>query len=103
VSVRCHYYIDVFQITEFFDELTISNHERAIRRDALVKQFHLSERQARAIEHILEHGGLTILAFERLCPDVNRRTLQRDLKSLVDKDLLFAKGATNQLEYRLKA
>ena len=57
--------------------------ELAIRRDVLVKQHGLSGRQAKAIEHILEHGGLTIQDFERLCPDVNRRTLQRDLKKMV--------------------
>jgi Fic family protein len=76
--------------------------EQAIHRDVLVKQHGLSYRQAKAIQHILEHGNLTIQEFEHLCPEVNRRTLQRDLKAMVDKGLLFAEGATNQLIYRLK-
>jgi Fic family protein len=76
--------------------------EQAIRRDVLVKQHGLSDRQAKAVQHILEHDSLTIQEFGRLCPEVNRRTLQRDLKALVDKGLLLAEGATNQLIYRLQ-
>jgi Fic family protein len=76
--------------------------EQAIRRDVLVKKHGLSDRQAKAIQHILEYGSLTIQEFERLCPEINRRTLQRDLKALVDKGLLVLEGATNQLIYRLQ-
>ena len=71
--------------------------EQAIRRDVLVKQQGLSDRQAKALQHILEQGSLTIQEFERLCPEVNRWTLQGDLKAIVDKGLLLAEGATNQL------
>jgi len=76
--------------------------EQVIRRDVLVKQHGLSDRQAKAVQHILESGSLTIQEFERLCPEVNRRTLQRDLKVLVNKGLLLSEGATNQLIYRIK-
>ncbi|OGG43371.1 MAG: cell filamentation protein Fic [Candidatus Handelsmanbacteria bacterium RIFCSPLOWO2_12_FULL_64_10] len=74
--------------------------ERAIYRDVLVKEFGLSERQALAFGHVLEQGSLAIQDYERLCPDVHRRTLQRDLKYLVEKGLLSIEGATNQLRYR---
>ena len=53
-------------------------------------------------EYILEHGSLTILEFEGLHSDVNRRSLQRDLKAMVDVGLLVSEGATNKLLYRLK-
>ena len=76
--------------------------EQGIRRDVLVERHGLSDRQAIAVEHILEHGSLTIQDFERLCPDANRRTLQRDLKAMVNEGLLLSEGATNQLIYRLK-
>jgi Fic family protein len=76
--------------------------EQSIRRDVLVKQHGLSDRQAKAVQHILESGSLTIQEFERLCPEVNRRTLQRDLKAMVNKGLLLSAGATNQLIYRIK-
>ena len=76
--------------------------ERAMRRDVLIKEHGLSDRQAKALGHILEHGSLTIQDFERLCPEVNRRSLQRDLKAMVDVGLLVSEGATNQLVYQMK-
>jgi len=76
--------------------------ELAIRRDVLIREHGLSERQAKALGHILEHGSLTIQDFERLCPEVNRRSLQRDLKKMVDMGLLISEGATNKLVYRMK-
>ena len=63
--------------------------ERVIRRDILIKEYNLSERQAKAVGYILEHGSFTIQDFEHLCPEVNRRSLQRDLKAMVDKSFLF--------------
>ena len=76
--------------------------EQAIRRDVLIKEHGLSERQTKALGHILEHGSLTIQDFERLCPDVNRRSLQRDLKAMVAVGLLISEAATNKLAYRMK-
>jgi Fic family protein len=75
--------------------------ERAIRRDVLIKEYGLSDRQAMALGHILEHGSLTIQDFEQLCPDVNRRSLQRDLKAMVDHGLIVSEGETHRLLYRL--
>jgi len=76
--------------------------EMVIRRDVLVKENHLSERQVIALGYILENGSPTIKDFERLCPEVNRRSLQRDLKSMADKGLLVSKGATDNLDYQMK-
>lgn len=75
--------------------------EQAIRRDVLAKEHRLSERQAKALGHILEHGSVTIQDFESLCPEVNRRTLQRDLKAMVDSGLIVAEGGTHHLLYQL--
>ncbi len=76
--------------------------EQVIRRDVLVKQHGLNERQVKALGHLIQHGKLTIQDFQKLCPDVNRRSLQRDLKGMVDKKLFKAEGATNQLVYHLE-
>ncbi len=76
--------------------------ERVIRRDVLVKRHDLSPRQAQALMHILEHGSINIQEFEALCPEVNRRTLQRELRDMVGKGGLVSEGATNRLRYRLK-
>jgi len=67
-----------------------------------VKKFKLNERQARALSFLLDHGKLTIQDYETLVSNVNRRTLQRDLKGMVDRGLLLTKGATNNQIYMLK-
>jgi predicted HTH transcriptional regulator len=76
--------------------------EQVIRRDVLVQRHDLNERQAKAIGYLMQNTELTIQEFEALCPKVNRRSLQRDLKAMIDKQLINAEGATNKLVYRLK-
>ncbi len=66
--------------------------QQAIHRDLLVKQYRLSDRQAKAFGHILEHDSLNIQEFERLCPGVNRRSLQRDLRAMIEKGLVAQKS-----------
>jgi len=73
--------------------------ERAIRRDILAREHRLSDRQAIALGWVLDEGRLTIQELEALCPGVNRRTLQRDLRAMVEKGLLATEGQTNRLEY----
>ncbi|MBL7175900.1 MAG: Fic family protein [Desulfobacteraceae bacterium] len=68
--------------------------EQAIRRDVIIKEHGLSDRQAKALGHILEHGSLNIKDFEAVCPEVNRRTLQRDLKAIIDKGLILEKATS---------
>ena len=75
--------------------------ESVIRADVLGKRHSLSERQTKAVQHILQYGELTIKEFAELCSDTPRRSLQRDLKNLVDKGLVRTEGATNQLIYKL--
>ncbi len=48
----------------------------------------MNERQGKAIHFLLQCGTLTIQDYEQLCPDVNRRSLQRDLKKLIESGLL---------------
>lgn len=67
--------------------------EQVIRRDVLIQKHGLNERQGKAIGFLLQNGKLTIQEFESICPDVNRRSLQRDLKGLLDKKLLLEIGA----------
>jgi len=76
--------------------------EQVIRWDVLVQKHNLNERQTKAIGCLLLYGRLTIQNYEGLCPEVNRRSLQRDLKIMIEKELLAAEGATNQLVYVLK-
>ncbi len=82
------------------DEVT-ERGKRAIQADVLARQHTLNTRQTLALRFLLEHGKLTIQDFETLCPGVNRRSLQRDLKALLVKRLATSSGATNRQEYRL--
>lgn len=75
--------------------------KQAIEQDVIVKQYHLSERQKLVTEYISKHGFITIQQFENICPDVTRRTLQRELKELVEKDILIISGATSNLIYKM--
>jgi Fic family protein len=75
--------------------------EVVIRSDVLQKRYDLSERQTKAIRYILHYGELTLKDFAQTCADTPRRSLQRDLKTLVDKGLVITKGSTNQLVYKL--
>ena len=59
--------------------------EQVIRRDVLTQRYTLNERQTKAIEYLLQYSKLTIQDYEVLCPEVNRRSLQRDLKIMIKK------------------
>lgn len=75
--------------------------ERIIRLDVVAREHALSARQALAVGHLLEQPELRIEDFEALCPDVNRRTLQRDLEDLVSRRVLKMNGAARAVRYRL--
>jgi len=74
----------------------------AIQADVLTHEHGLNERQRAALHHISQEGQLSIQAYARLFPQTSRRTLQRDLRSLVERGILISEGATNQLIYRLR-
>ncbi len=75
--------------------------KEAIEQDLIIKQYHLSARQKLAIKYISKNGSITIQQFEKICPDVTRRTLQRELKELVEKNILMTTGATSNLVYEI--
>jgi hypothetical protein len=71
------------------------------RSDSLCQQYQLSVRQCQALMFAIAQGGLTIQNFEEICPKTSRRTLQRELRDMVEKGLLLPEGKTNRLYYRL--
>ena len=73
--------------------------ESTIRQDIVASRHQLSERQAGILSYALERGKLTIGDLQGMYPNMTRRTLQRDLKHLVDESLLLRKGSTNRAEY----
>ena len=73
--------------------------ELAIRQDVLASRHGLTDRQSRALGYLLERGRMTIADFESLFPDTSRRTLQRDLRTLIERRLILRRGQTSGLEY----
>jgi Fic family protein len=68
----------------------------------LGKQVFLNERQTKLIEYIQEIGYLQNQAFSSLFPDYSEDTILRDLKDLMDKDLIRKIGRTKAARYILK-
>ena len=75
--------------------------EQVIRRDILVRKHSLNTRQEKALGFLLQQGKMAIQDFENLCPEVNRRSLQRDIKKMVIAKVIYMEGATHQQEYKL--
>ena len=67
--------------------------EVAIRSDVIARANGLNQRQAEALDQLLVRGKLTLADLEERFAETNRRTLQRDLKLLLDKGLLREVGA----------
>jgi Fic family protein len=75
---------------------------QAMKLDALVLQYKLSERQKQALERLLtSETDFTIQEYESLCPEINRRSLQRDLSDLIEKGIITQEGIKKAARYRL--
>ena len=72
----------------------------AISNAGQTRRHGLSGRQSRILSFASARAAFTIQDVEAACPDVNRRTLQRDLKALADKGLLSAEGSARGTFYR---
>lgn len=62
--------------------------EKVISADLIAKKYRLNPRQSKAVLYVLEHGKINIQDYERLFSQVTKRTLQRDLQALVQKNVL---------------
>ena len=75
--------------------------ESAIRQDVFSQLHALTDRQTQALGYILENGRMTISDFQSLFPRVSRRTLQRDIRTLMEKGLIRRQGRTTGAAYIL--
>jgi Fic family protein len=66
----------------------------AIRADVVARAHHLNDRQSAVLAEILLAGRLGVADLESLFSTVNRRTLQRDLKRLLEKGLVREMGSS---------
>lgn len=83
------------------DEVT-ERGKRVIRRDVIAREYALNPRQVLAVGLLLERAELRIEELAALCPGVNRRTLQRDLQSLVRQGVVKSVGAARAVRYKLR-
>jgi len=75
--------------------------EQVIRRDVLVQKHGLNKRQGKALDLLMEKDLMHISELEEICPEVTRRTLQRDLNNLIELNLVGLKGSARQSSYEL--
>lgn len=66
---------------------------QAMKLDVLVLEYKLSDRQKQALESLMtSEKDFNIQEYEALCPNVNRRSLQRDLADLIEKGIITQEG-----------
>ena len=98
----------LFQMKEVMDQ-----GKKVVLKDTLIQDHNLSKRQVVILEYILENEKLFPKDFEQLCLKISRadksrkdpvttRTLQRDLKDMVDKQIIRTQGTTHKIFYILK-
>ncbi len=75
--------------------------ESVIRRDVLVKEHGLNQRQSALIEILLESGEVGIQDLVARVPGVHRRTLQRDLSRLVEAGIIRTRGGSRSARYSI--
>jgi ATP-dependent DNA helicase RecG len=86
--------------------LTLRGHGEALVHDAFDtkawRQYHLNERQKKALAYLTENDRITNREYQTLCPAVSAETIRRDLADLVQKDLLLKIGAKRATYYIFK-
>jgi len=80
---------------------TVERGEQVIKTDLLAQKYRLNDRQVAAVAYLASHEFLDTEQFESLCPSVTRRSLQRDLKSLVTMGILRSHGDARSTHYSL--
>jgi Uncharacterized conserved protein len=74
----------------------------AVKIDMLALHYTLSARQKTVLERLLENSeAFTIQEYESLQPGIHRRSLQRDLSSLIEKGLISQIGTKKGTQYIL--
>ena len=61
----------------------------------------ISKRQENIVEYLQDYGILRNQDFEKIFPNISEDTVLRDLKKLIDKDIIVKKGKTKASRYEL--
>jgi AcrR family transcriptional regulator len=81
------------------DETIKSNSFNSL--DKAAKQYKFNSRQSLILRYASQNPEITIQNCQAMFPDVSRRTLQRDLKVMLEQKLLLPEGNTDRRCYRL--
>ena len=63
----------------------------------------LTDRQSRIIQHLTNYGTMINKDFALLFPSISEDSVLRDLKTLIDKNVVVKVGSTKSSRYKLKA
>jgi len=77
-------------------EQGLTEPEKDIYNEEHLRKMGLNERQIKAVLCVKERGEITISALKKLIPTVSEKTLYRDLKELVGKNLIREIGTKNR-------
>ena len=88
-----HFYITFRQSREYLDLAEEKSREADLEKE-------LSERQKMAVDYVKEHGKITNREYRELC-GVGWDTAYRDLRDLVEKNILMREGSGRSTQYRM--
>ena len=62
----------------------------------------MSERQMKMVEYLHSNGEITMSEARKVLPMISEDTILRDLKYLLEKQVIEKKGSTKSAKYVLK-
>ena len=104
--------LDLTRWIEYFTEglasevSTVSQNVKLLSKDTKIAKatgrVRVSNRQEKIVEYLQDYGILQNSDFPRLFPDLSEDTVLRDLKKLMDMDIIQKLGSTKSSRYELK-
>lgn len=104
--------LDFTRFIEYFSEglasevSTTAQNVKLLAKDTKIAKatgrVRLSARQERIVEYLQDYGIMQNRDFPRLFPDVSEDTVLRDLKVLLDMEIVQKMGSTKSSRYELK-
>jgi len=99
-------FIEYFVEAIASESATVKEKVKLLARDTKVAKAtgytDLNERQERIVEYLQDYGTLQNKDFGRLFPHISEDTVLRQLKALIDKNIVVKRGSTKSSRYELK-
>ena len=71
-------------------------------KERMGKQISLSQRQMKIMEYLNSNGEVTMKEAKGMLPMVSEDTILRDMRDLMEKQVIDKKGSTKLARYSLK-